>query len=216
MKYRHLLLDLDNTLYPASGGMDEGITRRMLAFVAKYLGLSYEAGVALRAEHLGAYGTTLEWLKAEHGLTDEKAYFEAVHPPEEIAELAPDPALRGYLLSLNLPMTLLTNAPRAHAERLLQHLNIADIFLGSFDLEYHGGRGKPHPNCFIDTLTAVGFSAAETLFVDDHIKYVRGYRQIGGDAVLVDESGKRSELAQSDGFPVIRSIYELADFLGNS
>lgn len=210
---RHLLLDLDNTLYPASDGMDAGITRRMHEFVARYLGVSFEEGIRLRAAGLPSYGTTLEWLKNDHGLQDQNAFFEAVHPPCEIEELRQDPDLRAYLLSLNLPLTILTNAPKAHAERVLRFFNIEDIFRGVFDLTFHNGKGKPHPDCFLNTLAAVGFSVEETLFVDDHPKYILGYRAIGGKAVLVDETGKHADFAKKEGVPRIDSIYGLAALL---
>jgi len=210
---RHLLLDLDNTLYPASGGMDAGITRRMMEFVSDFLGVPFEEGARRRSSRLGAYGTTLEWLKAEYNLTDEAAYFEAVHPESELAELTPDPELRNYLLSLGLPMTLLTNAPMAHAQRLLRFFNIEDIFIGVFDLTFHKGVGKPHPDCFFSTLKAVGFTVEESLFIDDHPKYVRGYQAIGGRAVIVDEDGRFEKMAKDEGFGHIRTIYGLASIL---
>jgi len=210
---RHLLLDLDNTLYPASGLMDQGISRRMQEFVTRFLQVSPDEAVKLRNEGLKTCGTTLEWLRAEHGLVDMNVFFEAVHPASEIGELASDPGLRSYLLSLGLPMTLLTNAPMIHATRVLDFFNIRDIFLGVFDLTFHNGKGKPHPSSFLDTLAASGYGVEETLFVDDLPKYVRGYKALGGKAVLVDESDRYAELAESEGFGRIRSIYGLAELL---
>lgn len=210
---RHLLLDLDNTLYPASGGMDEGITRRMLEFVAQFLDIPFEKARQLRSEGLPPYGTTLEWLKKEHNLLDEDMYFDFVHPESEISELQQDDKLRPYLLSLGYPLTLLTNAPTKHAERLLKFFNIENIFLGVFDLKYHKGIGKPHPDCFKSTLKAVGFSIEETIFVDDHPKYVRGYKEIGGQSVIVDEADRFADLAQKEGYYRIGSIYELGAIL---
>lgn len=211
----HLLLDLDNTLYPASDGMDAGIRRRMLAFVADFLGVSLEEGTRLRAEGLPGHSTTLEWLRAKHGLTDEAAYFAAIHPEEEINELKEDPRLRPYLLSLGLPLTLLTNAPIEHARRLLSFYNIEDVFLGIFDITYHLGQGKPHASAFLNTLAAVGKTVEETLFVDDLPKYARGYKALGGRAVLVDPDGAYEALAREEGFDRIRSIYGLADLLAH-
>lgn len=212
---RHILFDIDNTLYRASDGMDEGITRRMLEFVARYLGVSFDEGLARRASGLPKYGTTLEWLKAEHGFTDEVAYFDAVHPESEISELKPDPNLRSYLLSLGLPMTVLTNAPMSHAIRVLKFYNINDIFTGIYDITFHGGKGKPHEAAFRATLDAAGFSVGETLFLDDLPKYVRGYKEIGGQAVIVDETGKYIDMAKMEGFGHVTTVYGLAAILGN-
>lgn len=212
---RHVLLDLDNTLYPASGGMHEGITNRMMNFIASFLDVPLETAIKIRKEALPKYGTSLEWLKEEHNLTDEQTYFDTVHPPNELEELQKDPQLREYLLSLNLPLTLLTNAPTSHANRVLDFFNIRDIFTGIYDLNYHKGVGKPHPRTFKTTLEASGFTVEETLFVDDHPKYVRGYKEIGGKSVIVDEKGTLAEMAKSEGFGHIRTIYELKAVLAN-
>jgi putative hydrolase of the HAD superfamily len=213
---RHLLLDLDNTLYRESDGMDEGISRRMLDYVATFLGVSRDEGIRLRAARMPKYGTTLEWLKAEHNLADEEAYFAAVHPESEIEELKSDPNLRPFLLSLGLPMTLLTNSPIEHAMRVLHFYGIDDIFLGVFDIKFCKGKGKPHPDSFLAALASVGKTVEETLFVDDHPKYVRGYRAIGGNAVLVDELGRHAEMAQKEGFPRITTIYGLAALIDSA
>lgn len=213
---RHLLLDLDNTLYPASGAMDEGITKRMLAFVATWLKVSPEEAQRLRCEGLKQCGTTLEWLRTRHGLADMGTFFEAVHPASEVGELTADPNLRPYLISLGLPMTLLTNAPMVHATRVLDFFNIRDLFVGIYDLTFHNGKGKPHPSSFLDTLTASGFTVEETLFVDDLPKYCRGYRAVGGKAVLVDERDQYAEIAKNEGFGRITSIYGLAELLKNT
>lgn len=212
---RHLLLDLDNTLYPASGGMNEGITNRMMNFIASFLDVPLETAIKIRKQALPKYGTSLEWLKEEHNLTDEQTYFDTVHPPSELEELQKDPQLREFLLSLNLPLTLLTNAPTSHAIRVLDFFNIRDIFSGVYDLNYHNGVGKPHPQTFKTTLKAAGYTVEETLFVDDHPKYVRGYKAIGGKAVIVDEKGTFKDMAKSEGFGHIRTIYELKAVLAN-
>lgn len=204
-----LLLDLDNTLYPESCEMGKGFSRRVKAFVADYLGLSVEEAAALREKNLVRFGTTLEWLKKDCGLVDDEAYFVAIHPESEVDEVPKDPALRPFLLSLELPLILLTNAPYFHAERILKHLNVFDLFCRIYDLTWNGGQGKPYPSSFLNPLSDAGFSPEETLFVDDSLKYVLGYRNVGGTPVLVDETGKHAAAAAKEGITSIRSIYEL-------
>lgn len=189
MKVTHLLFDLDNTLYPSTAAIDQGITSRMIGFVADLLGLDFQQAAERRKQRLPFYGTTLEWLKTEHGLKDTDAYFAAVHPPQEIQELNPDPNLRPLLQSLGLPMTILTNAPRCHAQRILEFLNVADLFTGIHDIQSNGFKGKPYPDSYRTALAAGGFTVAETVFFDDHKKYTDGYQAIGGQAVLVQHPG---------------------------
>ena len=65
---KHLLLDLDGTLYPGSARIAAENTRRMICFIAELLGISFEEARTLRANRKPQFGTTLEWLQAEHGM----------------------------------------------------------------------------------------------------------------------------------------------------
>lgn len=221
MNIKHLLFDLDNTLYPSTATMDQGITRRMIGFVADFLGLDIQQATVRRIQRLPFYGTTLEWLKAEHGLTDVAAYFNAVHPPEEIEELNPDPSLRPFLQSLKLPMTILTNAPLCHAQRVLEFLDVADLFTSIHDIESNGFKGKPYPEAYKRALSAAGFSVGETVFFDDHKKYTDGYQALGGQAVLVQHPEQAGQQHPLDSFSspnqpsqlVIQSVYQVPQVL---
>jgi putative hydrolase of the HAD superfamily len=180
-----------------------------------FLGVPFEEGVALRAQHMPRHGSTLEWLCAERGLSDKTAYFDYVHPESELDELSSDPALRPYLASLGLPMSILTNSPMSHAKRLLDFYGIRDLFAGVYDITWQRSRGKPYPESYLDALADSGFSVEETVFVDDHPKYARGYKAVGGRAILVDETGRHADLSRAEGFGHIASIYSLGSAIAN-
>ena len=205
----HILFDLDNTLYASSNDMEKEIAQRMFHFIADFLSLPEEAAHRLHREERKQYGTTLEWLEAKYGFTDRERYFAAIHPPSEITGLKPDPNLRGFLESLHMPMTVLTNAPLVHAQRVLDFFHIGDLFDGVFDITYHGGKGKPHAACYLRTLEAIGARVEETLFIDDCPAYIAGYMQLGGTALLVDEQNRHTALCAEQHIDSIHSIYEL-------
>jgi len=209
----HILFDVDNTLYSASNLMEQRIAERMFQFIADFLKVPLNEAIRLQKARRQNYGTTLEWLEQEHGFTDRDTYFKAVHPDTELAELKPDPNLRNFLISLKLPMTVLTNAPMAHAERILNFFNIRDLFLGVFDISYHNGKGKPWPDAFINTLAAVHKTIEETLFLDDCPAYAEGFIQLGGRSVLVDEKERCVDFCKKSGIPSIKSIYDLPPLL---
>ena len=209
----HLLFDIDNTLYSASNLMEQRISERMFQFIADFLSVPLEEAIKLQRARRRNYGTTLEWLECEYHFNDRNTYFEAVHPASEISELQPDPNLRDFLLSLQLPMTVLTNAPMAHAERVLNFFNISDLFLGVFDISYSQGKGKPHPEAFTKPLAAVHKTVEETLFLDDCPAYVQGFVKIGGRSILIDEKERCTDFAKISGIPSIKSIYELPPLL---
>jgi len=185
MEIRHLLFDLDNTLYPCTSAIDAGISRRMMEFVAKFLNMPMDKAAALRKERMPLYGTTLEWLRTEHGLTDVQEYFHYVHPKSEASELTPDKKLRPFLMSLGLPLTVLTNAPRVHADTVLEFFDIKDLFESIHDIETNNLSGKPHESAYMNAVKWGGHTLEDTLFFDDHAKYTKGYTAIGGKSVIV-------------------------------
>jgi putative hydrolase of the HAD superfamily len=208
---RLLLLDLDNTIYPESRGMDRDITRRMNEYVAAYLGISLDAAFELRKERARKYSTTLEWLTVEQGFADPEAFFAAVHPEGEEYCLEPDPELARALDAVEIPKAILTNSPSEHARRVLRKLGVADRVSAIYDIRFNSLRGKPWPEAYLRACEASGASVEETLFVDDMPRYVRGFVDLGGRGLIVDEAGRfASEL-----LPRIGSLSELPDFMAS-
>lgn len=218
---------MDNTLYPASSAMDKGITRRMLECVAEFFHCSMDEAIALRSERIVHYSTTLEWLRSE-GLTDIEGFLAHVHPSNEAEELPPQPGLRDFLISLNMPMSILTNAPHEHADTVLGKLGIADLFEAVTDIRDAGFNGKPYPDSYMAALKKVGATIEYTLFLDDMQKYTDGWVALGGTAVLIGspngkplaedaESMKKARAANTTGKTGktirMKSIYEIKGIL---
>ena len=202
MKYKHILFDMDNTLYPASSAMNDGITRRMLECVADFFGCDMEKAIELRRERIIHYSTTLEWLRSE-GMTDVEGFMAHVHPDNEADELLPQPGLRDFLLSLPLPMSVLTNAPHEHADRVLEKLGIADLFVSVTDIRDANFFGKPYPDAFEAVLRKAGSSVQDTLFLDDMQKYTDGWAAMGGTAVLIGKENGRP--LSADAVPMVKA-----------
>jgi putative hydrolase of the HAD superfamily len=204
-----VLFDLDNTLYPASAAMESFIIRRMNEYTGRFLGISTEDAAKLRREQTPRYGTTLEWLMAEHGLVDSDDYFAWVHPDGEEELIDQDPALGPFLDSIRVPKFVFTNAPMEHADRILARLGIAGQFERVFDIRFNALRGKPWAESVDRVMSAIGTEAARTLFVDDMPRYVQGFIDRGGQGVLVDQFDKHP----GSGLRTIHSIYELTAYV---
>ena len=206
---RHILFDLDNTLYSVTNGLEGNVVRRMKEYTASWLGLPMEESMRLRDEGMKRYGTTIEWLTAEKGFTDVDDYNAYAHPEDEGDTLAEDPQLRSFLESLPCPCSILTNAPGFHADRFIKKLGIEGIFKNIFDIESNNLKGKPHPSAFNRALEVIALKAEEVLFVDDVPRYVQGYIDLGGKGILVDELDKHPDFPH----PRIKTVYEITRFL---
>ncbi|MDR3116121.1 MAG: HAD-IA family hydrolase [Treponema sp.] len=209
MTLQYILFDLDNTLYSPRYGLELHVGRRITEFLVAYLGLSPEEALGQRRELFRHYGTTLEWLIAEKGYTDIEAYYQAIHPEGEADTLAPDPGLRDFLESLPLPQGILTNSPREHADRILAKLGVADCFTHIFDIRWNGFKGKPHAEAFRRALNTLGTIPETTLFIDDTLRCVSGYRALGGPGLLLDEENRYPAYP----YPRIRDLRDLRGFL---
>ena len=184
MTVKNIIFDLDNTLYSPTSAMDAGISRRMMAAVVDFLGTDLEAATELRHKNVPYYSTTLEWLRSR-GLTDVEGYFAKVHPDNEADELAYDKDLRSFLQSIEQKKIVLTNAPREHADRVLEKLKIADLFSAVVDIRACGLLGKPYANSYKIALEKCGGTIDDTIFLDDQYKYTDGFEALGGTALLV-------------------------------
>ena len=206
---RHILFDLDNTLYSINKGLEDFFIRRLREYVTSWLGLPWEECEPLWAEAMTKYGTTLEWLCTERGFTDTDDYFVAMHPEWEADSLSPDPELRKFLESLPCPSSILTNSPDFHAERILKKLELEGIFQHQFDIKSNELKGKPHASAYKTPLKVIGLRPSEVLFVDDIPRYVNGYIAIGGKGLLLDENDARKNYPHEK----IRNIREITRFL---
>ncbi|MDR1986706.1 MAG: HAD-IA family hydrolase [Treponema sp.] len=209
MTLQYILFDLDNTLYSPRYGLELNVGRRIAEFLAAYLGVSVEEALDQRRAQIQGYSTTLEWLMAEKGYADIEAYFKAIHPAGEADTLSPDPGLRDFLKSLPLPLGILTNSPKEHADRILAKLGIGDLFTHIFDIRWNGFRGKPHAQAFRRALNALGTIPERTLFIDDTPRCLVGYCALGGPGLLLDEENAYPAYPH----PRIRDLRELTGFL---
>jgi putative hydrolase of the HAD superfamily len=206
---RYILFDLDNTLYSVKTGMEQDFQRRIIAFTSRLLGITPEEALAQRRAGITRYGTTLEWLVGDKGFTAIDEYYAAIHPEGEEDVIPPDPDLRQFLQSLNIPLAILTNSPREHTDRVLAKIGIADLFTRVFDMRWNGNQGKPLPVAFNRALDALGAAADNTLFIDDMPRYVRGYLNLGGKGILRDELDIHPDYP----YPKIRELRELTEYL---
>lgn len=204
-----LMFDLDNTLYSEHTGLEIGVLKRINAFVAEYLAINAEEAVLQRRDGVKHYGTTLEWLMKEKGFSDVERYFAVIHPENEAENLEPDAHLAAMLQKLPYKKIVLTNSPMEHAIRILEVLGVRSLFSGIYDIRFNQLVGKPHPDAFYRVLHAEGLLVEETVFIDDLPKYVQGYRDIGGRAILKDEGDRFAHL----GMERIKTVHELPHIL---
>lgn len=207
-----ILFDLDNTLYSSRYGLEDNVTVRIIKFTAELLNVSYEEAAAARLTRMKTYGTTMEWLRTEKSFTDFTdidAYYRYIHPENEAASLKSDPELKAFLQSLDCRLSILSNSPREHVDRILSRLGLLGVFSEIFDLKRLNYIGKPRREAFDFTLAALGAKAEETLFIDDLPRSVEAFIKLGGRGILIDEFNSHQDYKNNK----IKNLRELTRFL---
>ena len=177
------LFDLDNTLHNASQAAFAGINEGMTAYMVRELAVERGQADALRHRYWLRYGATLLGLVRHHGV--KAAHFlhhthllagleERVHGhPHDFDALARLPG-RKYIL---------TNAPRAYAERVLGALGIGALFDGLLSIEdmrmFGQLRPKPDARMFKRIAVKLGVAPSRCVLVEDTLVHQKAARRVG-------------------------------------
>lgn len=188
MIFSHLFFDLDATLYPASNGLWNRIKSRINHYLTEKMGFSTRKAQELRQKYYLQYGTTLAGLMNHHQV-DPDHYLDFVHNVQLEKFIGPDPELRDLLSTLPQSLWVFTNADRNHAERVLDLLNIDDLFKGIIDINALDFQVKPHPQAYQRALKIANPPSPSmcTLF-DDLPQNLPPAKELGFHTVLVNEN----------------------------
>ncbi len=183
---RHVLFDLDETMYRKDTGVMDLISERINEYMSLRLGIDPVDVAAIRQRYYREYGTTGRGLHLHYDL-DLDDYFEFVHdlPVEEV--LRPDRRLDGMLGGLSAEKSIFTNATARHARRVLRVLGVARHFghiVGIAELQYVP---KPDIRAYHRMLQLLGAQAEECVLVDDRVRNLRPGQSLGMTTVLVGD-----------------------------
>ena len=183
---RHIdtwLFDLDNTLYPADSGLMGEIERRMTAYVMRVTGLERGDAYRLQKKYLADYGLTLGGLVEHHGV--EPKDFHTIFHDMPLEGVAQDLELAAAIARLPGRRLIFTNADAFHAERVLDHMGLTDLFDDIFDIGSANYVPKPAPATFARINEAHGIDPATAAFFEDSERNLAPAAAIGMTTILV-------------------------------
>ena len=159
------IFDLDNTLYPAASDLFTQVRDRMTRFICERKALGFDDARALQRHYYKTHGTTMLGLMKHDGV-DPHEFMDFVHDID-LASVQPSAAMRAALARLPGRRLIYTNASTRHAERVMRHLGIADLFDGIFDIVAAGFEPKPGEEAFDRMLRRFAVTAGRAAFFED-------------------------------------------------
>lgn len=177
------LFDLDNTLYPVETEFMTLIEGRMTDFMEKVTGLPREEARAIQKKYYHEHGTTLAGLMSHDGI-DPEAFLTEVHDVS-LDRLTPDAKMAAALERLPGRRLVFTNGSAAHAERVLERLQIAHVFEDVFHISAADYIPKPSPETFVKMMARHDVSPVGAAFFEDSEKNLAPAAVLGMTTVLV-------------------------------
>ncbi len=185
---RYVLLDVDNTLYPKSSGLDRVLRRRIIEYLMDRHGLTAKEAEGARERYVKEYGLSLPGIMSDFD-TDVVDYQEFIHDVDIEEYVKPDPELCSMLDSIDTEKVLYTNSSEQHTRRVIAALGLdISIFGHIVDFRSTGCIAKPFPESFEAMLRIIGANGEDCVMVDDMPKTIVVAKQVFGmGTVLVDE-----------------------------
>ncbi len=179
----HWIFDLDNTLYSAGANFFAQIDVKMTEFISRYLSLQHDEARRLQKQYLVEYGTSLSGLMAVNGM-DPAEFLDYVHDVD-LSMLKPNPQLRAAISALPGQRLIYTNGSKGHAKNVAGHLELFDLFHGSFGIEDGGYIPKPKPKPYGIFNQQFGVKPQQAIFFEDNLRNLKVPHDQGMITVLV-------------------------------
>jgi putative hydrolase of the HAD superfamily len=177
------LFDLDNTLHNASHAAFGQLHESMGTYIQDTLEVDAAEADRLRSLYWRRYGATLLGLVRHHDI-QAPHFLERTHALPGLEErLHGHPHDVAALRRLPGEKYILTNAPRAYADRVLKALGIAHCFDGVVPIErmrmFGHWRPKPDARMFRQLLARLRVRANQCVLVEDTLAHQRAAHAVG-------------------------------------
>jgi len=165
---KNILFDLDGVLYQDLKSVFGQVSRRMTEYISKKLNLNLKKAKELQANYFHKYNTSLNGLMIHHNI-EPKDFLKYVHNID-LSFMSKDTVLRNELENLNLKKFIFTNGSKEHANNIITHLGINDLFDGLFDIVDSEFSPKPTAKAFDLMIKKFNINPKETLYIEDIAK----------------------------------------------
>lgn len=177
------IFDLDNTLYYGEPAFFAQIDKKMTQFISRYLALQPDKARILQKDYLVEYGTSLSGLMAVNGM-DPAEFLDFVHDVD-LSMLAPNPLLRARIEALPGRKLIYTNGSKGHAHNVATHLNLFDLFDGSFGIEDSDYIPKPKAETYAIFNNVFDVAPKSAMFFEDSVRNLEVPYGLGMSTLLV-------------------------------
>ena len=174
-KMKYLLLDLDGVCYGKHNNYSlekvfGQVSKRMTMFISERLNINSEEAKKLQTNYFYKYNTSLNGLMIHHDIPPQE-FLKYVHTID-LSFMKEDKIMRNELEKLDMEKFIFTNGSAEHAQNILTHLGIYDLFgrENIFDIQDAGYVPKPEAKTFDLMVKKFGIDPKKTIYIEDIAK----------------------------------------------
>ncbi len=172
---KYLLLDLDGVCYGKHNNYSlervfGQVSKRMTMFISEKLKIDVTKAKELQTDYFYRYNTSLNGLMIHHNIPPEE-FLKYVHTID-LSFMKEDKIMRNELEKLDMEKFIFTNGSAEHAENILTHLGVYDLFGRDkvFDIKDAGYVPKPEAKTFDLMVKKFGIDPKKTIYIEDIAK----------------------------------------------
>ena len=181
------IFDLDDTLHNASAHIFPVMNQSMTQYIMDHLNLNEDEAHQLRKHYWRVYGATLKGLVRHHN-TNPNHFLEETHQLENLHDMVIQvKRLRQMLDTLKGRKLVFTNAPRSYALRVLEILDIEDVFELVFSVESTKFHAKPSVCGFQQLLRTLKAKPSDCIMLEDNLPALMTAKRLGMRTIWVSK-----------------------------
>ena len=172
---KYLLLDLDGVCYGKHNNYSlervfGQVSKRMTQFISERLKVAEVEAKRLQRDYFYKYNTSLRGLQIHNGISPDE-FLTYVHDID-LSFMKEDKIMRRELEQLDMEKFIFTNGSAEHAENILTHLGVYDLFGRDkvFDIKDANYLPKPEAKTFDMMVKKFGIDPKETIYIEDIAK----------------------------------------------
>ena len=202
-----LLIDIDNTIYPKSAGLQEELVRRAKIYIKKEIQPSTNHIEKFTKRLVNKYGSIMRGLIVEYKINAED-FIQFVFDIDVGIYLEPNPSLSSVLNGIALKKIAFSNSPEDYVTKVLDTVGVLDCFSDIYGSRFINYSSKCDPAVYEKVLRALDVAPTDCILIDDRRDYLLKAKELGISTILIDE-GITSSIQGFD--VVIPNILKIAD-----
>lgn len=190
------LFDMDDVLYPHGAFLTgDDFWEVFNTFAAEQNDMPYDEAAAITERMRQNKANDLIRAWADYAKFDLQGFTNRLDAVEIAQKMQPCTRTLALLQNLKGRRVVFTNAHTTHAERILAHLQMAEMFEAVSDYMTRGHRLKPEPAIYHELVSELNLNPSRCVMIEDTAKNLVPAHDLGMTTVLIHPAPEAAHVA---------------------